>query len=357
MSGIIGHVMYAILGAKAAAERELPIASIAGRHWASYLAGSYLACDIQTMPEAICTETGQEVGFGTVPIAKSPITGGTVRPWTLSFEGKDYRPTQIHEQFYGRSHLVFGWTRIEQEHAVPWDHLPDYFAALVADTIELYGPGERPLAYVFGWMAHVVGDSLIKSIRDGLSLHLLDGKYTPKNRPIQDLYTFHEIGRKVLGLQWESLLSDLAETPIEPVQLHGMRVALPRGKLARDFPYGWVPEKKALLQAVLQENRRYLKIYMVSLLKELELHQKGDHLECSSSMQEASGGLSYVQMIELAEKASFRNALWQMGEAVADLFQAVTERVEALRKLPRNPSLTWTELTQNWKNPPAKELP
>ena len=95
----------------------------------------------------------------------------------------------------------------------------------------------------------------------------------------------------------------------------------------------------------------------MSLLKELELHQKGDHLECSSSMQAASGGLSYVQMIELAEKARFRNALWQMGEAVADLFQAVTERVEALRKLPRNPSLTWTELTQNWKNPPAKELP
>ena len=225
MNGIIGHVMYAILGVKAAVERELPIASIAGRHWASYLAGSYLACDIQTMPEAICTEKGQEVG------------------------------------------------------------------------------------------------------------------------------------RKVLGLHWESLLTDLAETPIEPVQLHGKRVALQRGKLARDFPYGWVPEKKALLQAVLQENRRYLKIYMVSLLKELELHQKSDHLECSSSMQAASGGLSCVQMIELAEKARFRNALWQMGEAVADLFQAVTERVEALRKLSRNPPLTWTELKENWKPPPSKELP
>ena len=134
---------------------------------------------------------------------------------------------------------------------------------------------------------------MIKSIREGITLDLLDGKYTPKNRPIQDLVTFHEVGRKDLGLNWNSLLTDLVETPIEPVQLHYMRVAKPRGQLARDFPYGWVPEKAALLQAVLAENRRYLKIHIVSVFKDLELHRDGNQWECSPVMQEASGGLTY----------------------------------------------------------------
>ena len=53
MSGIIGHAMYAILAAKAASHRRLSVAPLIGRHWANYLAGSYLGCDIQTMPEAL----------------------------------------------------------------------------------------------------------------------------------------------------------------------------------------------------------------------------------------------------------------------------------------------------------------
>ena len=155
----------------------------------------------------ICVDTGREVGYGTVPIEKSPITGGAVRPYQIRFRDTNYSPRQIHEMFYGRAHLVFGWTRAEQHHAVPWDHLADYCAAVVEDTLDFVGPGERPLAYVFGWMAHIVGDCLIKSIRPGLTLNLLDGKYTPKNRPIQDLVTFHEIGRRVLHLNWPALLT------------------------------------------------------------------------------------------------------------------------------------------------------
>ena len=56
--------------------------------------------------------------------------------------------------FYGRSHLVFGWSKEQREHTVPWDHLPDYFALVVEDAIKLFGPGERKLAYLFGWMTH-----------------------------------------------------------------------------------------------------------------------------------------------------------------------------------------------------------
>ena len=63
-------------------------------------------------------------------------------------------------------------------------------------------------------MAHVVSDSLIKSVQPGIELHLLDGKYTPRNRPIQDLVTFHEIGVKEFGLNWAALLADLAATAL-----------------------------------------------------------------------------------------------------------------------------------------------
>ncbi len=178
MSGIIGHSMYALLGLKAAAQRKLPFAPIAQRHIASYLAGAYIGCDIQTMPEAICVDTGREVGYGTVPLTKSPLTGGAVKPWKLKVADREYTPREIHELFYGRAHLVFGWSKTDRENTVPWDHLPDYFADVIEDTFSFFGPSERSLAYVFGWMAHVVSDSLIKSIQPGIDLHLLDGKYT-----------------------------------------------------------------------------------------------------------------------------------------------------------------------------------
>ena len=215
MSGIIGHTMYAILGAKAATHRRLPVAPLIGRHWASYLAGSYLGCDIQTMPEAICVDTGKGVGYGTVPLDRSPLTGGELRPFQLTVEGTQYTPRDIHALFYGRAHLTFGWAQQEQGLTLPWQHLSDYCTAVAEDALRLFGPGERPLAYVLGWMTHLVGDGLIKSIWPGVTLHLLDGKYTRKNRPVQDLFTFHEVGRKELQLNWPALLTDLAETPVD----------------------------------------------------------------------------------------------------------------------------------------------
>ena len=78
MSGIIGHTTYAILAAKAAAHHRLPIAPILHRHLASYLAGSYLGSDVQTLPAAVCRDTGQEVGYCAARITESPITGGPV---------------------------------------------------------------------------------------------------------------------------------------------------------------------------------------------------------------------------------------------------------------------------------------
>ena len=64
MSGVVGHMMYAMLGARVAEQRRLPIVPVIERHYASYLCGSYLGCDIQTLPAATCDQTGEPVGYG-----------------------------------------------------------------------------------------------------------------------------------------------------------------------------------------------------------------------------------------------------------------------------------------------------
>jgi hypothetical protein len=280
---------------------------------------------------------------------KSPLTGGKVRPFYLTFAGRQYTPREIHEIFYGRAHLTFGWPRQQQNLTLPWQHLPEYCSAVVEDALELFGPGERPLAYVLGWMTHLVGDGLIKSVWPGLTLHLLDGKYTPKNRPIQDLFAYHEIGRKELQLNWPALLTDLAETPVEPIQLHYMRATPPRGRLARDVPDGWMPAEEELLQAVLVENRRYLRIYKEQVLQEMQLQRIGDGWQCREDLQKATGGLSYAQMVEAAEQSHIRHALWQIAEAITDLFVDVAHLVPEVADMPSSDGPTWADLTRRWK--------
>ncbi|MEW6304914.1 MAG: hypothetical protein AB1705_15680 [Verrucomicrobiota bacterium] len=348
MSGIIGHSMYAILGAQAAVERKLPVGTIVARHLPAYLAGAYLGSDIQTMPEAVCLDTGREVGYGTVPLEKSPLTGGPVRAWKLKHDGREHTPREIHDLFYGRAHLVFGWTRADREHTVPWDHLPDYFADVLDDTFEFFGANERTLAYVLGWVVHVVSDSLIKSIQPGIDLHLLDGKYTPRNRPIQDLVTFHEVGAKELRVDWPRLLKELSATPVEPVQLHYMRCGEPRGRLVREFPNAWDVSKKSLLMAVLAENRRWCLQHAEDVLKEMQLVPSANGLDCNESIRKATG-LSYPTMVDLARKAGFRRALSQMGNAVADIFAATLRRSSHAQKLPAATASTLADLARAWQ--------
>lgn len=348
MSGIIGHTMYAILAGKSAQQKKLPVWPVLSRHYASYLCGAYLGCDIQTMPEAVCVDTGQPVGYGTAPLERSPLTGGAIRPWTLGFDGQSYRPGDIHRLFYGRAHLVFGWAPDERQQTVPWDHLADYCAAVVTDSFELFGPGERKLAYLLGWMAHIVGDSLIKSVQPGIELQLLDGKYTPRNRPIQDVFSYHEVGVKELNLNWPALLSDLAETPVEPIQFHYMRVAQPRGELATRFPNAWSPHQAGLLEAALKENRRYQVIRNPRLVEQYRLRKVKGEWRCSDELSQQTGGLTYAEMISLADQANLRHALWTMGEAIADLFEQVIERTPALQTLSASTGPTWSEITTRW---------
>lgn len=331
MSGIIGHTMYAVLTEQKLRHSHPPIAALMKRNWSSYLCGAYLGCDIQTLPEAVCVDTGEEVGYGTVPLKSSPLTGGAVKKWELRFEGRGYRPREIHQMFYGRSHLVFGWTVADRKHTVPWDHLGDYAAMAIQDAIDLFPEGESKIAYLFGWLVHIVGDSLIKSVQPGLKMHLLDGLYTARNRPVQDLVTYHEIGRKELGLNWPQLLRELAATPVEPVQLHAMRVARPRGTLAASFLNAWAPADENLLKLVCQENRRYLRKYLERLLPDYSLQQVGGQWQCDAKMSQQAAGMSYSEMVEAAREAGLRETLDQIADQAVEQCQHVIDRVPILK--------------------------
>lgn len=326
MSGIIGHMTFAMLAAKEVRRRGLPVAPIIERHYASYLAGSYLGSDIQTLPGFICRDSGQPVGYSGMRLPNSPISGGPIDPWTLKFKGTAHEPVKLCTMFYGRGHLVFGWRKGEPSYVVSWERMPQYLADVVCDAVKLFGPGTRPIAYVLGWMAHIVGDVLIKSVRPGVTLHLLDGKYTPRNRPIQDLVCFHEVGRGELKVDWPKLLDDLVNTPVEPIQCHYMRVAPARGKLGNDFPDGWTPERRGLLLEVMAENRRYQRIRNARLLEQLALRKVSGELQCSEELSRRTGGMSYREMVDTAGQANFRHALWQISQGIAELFEQAGQR-------------------------------
>ena len=321
MSGLIGHTMYGLLAAKAVKARGLPATNLIERHLPSFLCGAYLGCDIQVMPEAVCVDTGGEVGFGTVPLEKSPITGGAVTPWTLEHAGRKYRPAEIHSLFYGRSHLVFGWKGDDVRLRVPWDHLADYCSRAIRDGMA----SERGLAYALGWMVHIVGDSLIKSVQPGIRMNLLDGVYTPRNRIIQDQFAFHVIGGE-MGIAWPEILREMAATPVEAIQRLYMRVGEKRGHLAELFAEGWMPEEESLLSAVLAENRRWLPHHTADVLRAIARD--------SDEARRISGGLEYKDMMQMAETAGMRQTLDLIARETVDLIEQSLKQVPGWRDLP-----------------------
>jgi hypothetical protein len=314
MSGLVGHTTYGLLVARELQRRTSAVAPLLDRHRPDFLCGCYLGCDIQCMPEARCRDTGREVGFGTVPLDASPITGGPVAPWSLEHAGESYRPDVIHRLFYGRSHLVFGWKGDDVALRVPWEHLADYCSLAIRDAADT----ERSLAYAIGWMVHIAGDSLIKSVQPGITMRLLDGVYTPRNRILQDRFAFHVIGRE-LAVDWPGTFRDMAATPVEPFQCHCMRIDEPSGELARVFAAGWRPELEPLLQAVLTENRRWLPHHADDVLRSVRPDDE--------ESRRASGGLTHDAMLALAEAAGMRRTLDVITAEAVDLIERTLERV------------------------------
>ena len=317
---------YAILALEEMKARGLSCAGLIERHVPSYLAGTYLAADVMTLPGGYCRQCGEEYGYSSSRPEKCPVDGAAVEPYLLGHEGEQYSPKEILRRFYGRSHLTFGW-HVEDEKClvIRWEELPDYLGACLVDCTEFYPLKEQSRSYVLGWMAHVVSDALIKSNQPGLDLYLLNGTYTPENRPIQDLYSFHEVGKKELGLEWERLLKDLAETPVEPIQVHCMRMTSPRGKLAQRFPEGWIPQCEGLMLKVMAENRRFMRIYNRDILHEVKLHDGPDGPECNEEQSRKAKGKTWPEMIRICEEANFRSALDYIGKSIADLFEQVDE--------------------------------
>ena len=347
MSGVVGHTMYAILAGKKAIQRRMPVGGLIHRHFDSFLSGAYLGSDIQTLPEAVCVDTRKPVGYGTVALERSPLTGGGVVPWKLRYQGAAFRPREIADLFYGRSHLIFGWKGTQTKHTLPWDHLHDYVAVVCEDVIQRYGKGERKLAYIFGWLAHIVGDCLIKSIQPGIDMHLLDGKYTKANRPIQDLVSVHEIGIKELGLDWKRVLGSVSRAPVEMSQIHYMRIGQPYGLLGQMYPYAWDPSTEGLLREVLKQNRVYQKIRNQRLLDKYKLIYVNGDWNCDLGLSEIANHLAYSQMVELAEQAQFRSHLDAIAGIICELFDQVFQLSTSLASV-QPAEYSWARMIRKW---------
>jgi hypothetical protein len=262
-------------------------------------------------------------------------------------QGVEYRPREIADLFYGRSHLIFGWRGDEKQQALPWDHLHDYVAVVCEDVIQRYGKGERKLAYIFGWLAHIVGDCLIKSIQPGIDMHLLDGKYTKANRPIQDLVSVHEIGVKELGLDWKRVLGSVSGAPVELSQIHYMRIGQPYGLLGQMHPYVWDPRTEGLLREVLKQNRVYQKVRNPRLLEKYKLTRSNGEWNCNFSLSEIANHLSYSQMVKVAEQANFRSHVDAIAEIICELFEQVFQLSTSLVSV-RPAEYEWKRMIRRW---------
>ena len=121
------------------------------------------------------------------------------------------------------------------------------------------------------------------------------------------------------------------------------------GALGKMHPIGWAPRHEALLLEVMAVNRRYQRIRNSRILKQLELRPTPDGPQCDPVLSQRAKGLTYPEMVVLADKANFRHALWQIGEAIANLFAEVGELNNEKDKQPNLTRPDWPTLTRRWK--------
>ncbi len=226
MSGIVGHSMYAVLGLKAAdaaktspgRDRPATFRQLRRRRLSRQRHSGHAGSGLRGHGPRGGLRHRAGWRKARSPAAPCASSGSPLRT------ARSPRIRCTNDSTGARTSCSAG-PKSDEALRVPWDHLPDYFAAVIDDAFELFGPGERPLAYALGWIVHVVSDSLIKGIQPGIELNLVDGRYTARNRPVQDLFTFHEIGIREFHLDWAALFRDLAAHARRAVAapLHALR--------------------------------------------------------------------------------------------------------------------------------------
>jgi hypothetical protein len=88
------------------------------------------------------------------------------------------------------------------------------------------------------------------------------------------------------------------------------------------------------------------------LLKLYRLKKLKSEWHCDEELSRQSGGLRYSEMVQLADKANFRHALWEMGEAIVTLFEQIVERSSCLQNRPATSGPTWNDVTARWRTHP-----
>ena len=150
----------------------MSLAQLASRHLSSYLCGAYLGgMSAPCRPLFVWIPIHR---WATVPNGwRKAVTGGRVKQWTLSIGAGNLRRAKFAASYVVVPTLpLAGWLMIDCWRCLGrgcQNTLPR-----CCRMRELHGPSERRLAYALGWMTHVIGDGLIKSVAPGLDLNLLD---------------------------------------------------------------------------------------------------------------------------------------------------------------------------------------
>jgi len=218
------HVTYAVLGAQAATARRLPVAPLLRRHWASYLCGAYLGCDIQTFPKQCVWTRAAKSGTAWCRWPESPHRRRGPAMEAL-LDGREYTRVTSTGCFTGDRTWSLAGARRNSTCRNPGTIWPITSRARPLTR----GPAlaRANVRWPISSHARARGRRQSHQVRPRRpEAAFTRRQYTPRNRPIQDLITFHEVGRKELNLNWARPAGGSRWLPaVESLQPHTMRVA------------------------------------------------------------------------------------------------------------------------------------
>ena len=205
-------------------------------------------------------------------------------------------------------------------------------------------PPNRPLAYVLGWMTHLVGrrpDQVGLAGRDAelarRQIHAKKSSYPgsvhlPRRSDGRNCDSTGRLcwrmSRRLRSNQFNCTICGLAS---------------PRGRLAQDFPEGWVPAATGLLQAVARRESTILEALQGTGPPRDAAGANWRRWQCRDELRLATGGLSYAQMIEAAEQAATSDRLSGKSPRRSQTFGRRV-RLVPIRRCPR-PQAAWHGLT------------
>lgn len=320
------------------------VARIAAAHLPSVYAGAYEGADCQIMPLALCDGCGRVVGLGHLPdVPLCEYCGGTLRPYRFHFAGQDWDALSLHGAFYVRSHLGLPVSSPHSDRS----HLPldatrsvwrnvlcDAFTTAHAGPLISADPGrwEWAVAFVLGWITHVVADLVMKGFwpETVTDTSFVDGLYGPKSRMAWEHLILSTLCDE-MGISGEGLLYGLPGGDDNGIMLHYMMVNEPARYTHWDPPVpNWParPDQHDLLSAHLVAHRAFFAVLPLTSQFVAGQHGSrppGERTPVHRLEQFTLDGMDAAELIALARRSGAPEALAR----IVDLAVAETKRALA----------------------------